>query len=89
MQHREQGYFTVPKRDLMAGMRVRVTAAGREEYGAWRAGEHDDLVVAVALACWGGGKYYPGDGGAGGGYMRREGAESWERGVRKEVGRVV
>jgi hypothetical protein len=41
-------------------MRVRVRASGREEYGAWRAGEHDDLVVAVAPACWGGTKYYPG-----------------------------
>ena len=88
LQHREQGYFMVPKRDLMAGlvvrlergqlkiaeglregeqlmremagMRVRVRASGREEYGARRAGEHDDLVVALALACWGGTKYYPG-----------------------------
>jgi hypothetical protein len=34
-------------------MRVRVTPAGREQFGAWRAGEHDDLVFAVALACWG------------------------------------
>jgi len=74
---------------VMAAMRVRVTAAGREEYGAWRAGEHDDLVVAVALACWGGGKYYPGDGGAGGGYAQREGERSWEREVRREVGRLV
>jgi hypothetical protein len=73
----------------MAGMRVRVTASGREEYGRWRAGEHDDLVVALALACWGGTKYYPGDGGRGGGYMQREGVESWEREVRKEVGRLV
>ena len=117
LQRREQGYYMVPKRDLMAGMvvrlergqlkiaaglkggeqlmremagmRVRVRASGREEYGARRAGEHDDLVVAVALACWGGGKYYPGDGGAGGGYMQREGVESWEREVRKEVGRLV
>ena len=117
LQRREQGYFMVPKRDLMAGlamrlerrqlkiaagmkdgeqlmremagMRVRVTASGREEYGARRADEHDDLVVAVALACWGGGKYHPGDGGAGGGYVQREGVESWERGVRKEVGRLV
>jgi hypothetical protein len=34
-------------------MQVRVTPAGREQFGAWRAGEHDDLVFAVALACWG------------------------------------
>ena len=73
----------------MAGMRVRVTAPGREEYGAWRAGEHDDLVVALALACWGGTKYYPGDGGVSAGYAQREGVESWERDCRKEVGRLV
>lgn len=76
-----QGYFRVPKRDLitglqvllqrhgleiagrmsfsetllkeMADMRVRVSAGGREQYGAWREGQHDDLVLAVALACWG------------------------------------
>ena len=37
----------------MAEMRVRVTGEGREQYGVWREGEHDDLVLAVALACWG------------------------------------
>ncbi|MGA2115769.1 MAG: hypothetical protein ABSH56_13590 [Bryobacteraceae bacterium] len=36
----------------MADMRMKVTAAGNEQYGAWRQGEHDDLVFAVALACW-------------------------------------
>lgn len=25
----------------------------REQYAAWRYGEHDDTVFAVALACWG------------------------------------
>ncbi len=33
-------------------MRVKVTAAGREQYEAGRQGEHDDLVLAAALACW-------------------------------------
>src|SRR5579871_956446 len=75
-----QGYWRVPKRDLIAGlqvvlqngelqiaaelalgparvremaeMRVKVTAEGNARYGAWREGEHDDLVFAVALACW-------------------------------------
>ena len=37
----------------MAEMGVRVSALGRESYGAWREGTHDDLVLAVALACWG------------------------------------
>jgi hypothetical protein len=31
---------------------VKVSAAGRESCGATRAGTHDDLVIAVALACW-------------------------------------
>jgi len=39
-------------------MRVSTTGAGREKYGA-KAGEHDDLVLAVALACWGVGKLWP------------------------------
>jgi hypothetical protein len=39
----------------LADMRVQMTSGGREKYGA-RSGEHDDLVLAVALACWGVGK---------------------------------
>jgi hypothetical protein len=42
----------------MAEMEVRVGAQGRESYGAWREGTHDDLVLAVALACWGLRKWY-------------------------------
>ena len=37
----------------MAEMRVKITPSGNEQYGAWREGEHDDLVLAVALAGWG------------------------------------
>ena len=93
------GYYSVPKRDLvtglqvllqrgglriaaglkhgpdlvteLAGMRVKVGCEGREQYGAWREGTHDDLVFAVALAYWAARKMYPnepaGDGGAEGG----------------------
>ena len=43
----------------MADMRMKVTAAGNEQYEAWRESAHDDLVLAVALACWGLGKVYP------------------------------
>jgi hypothetical protein len=43
----------------MAEMRVKTTPSGNEQYGAWREGEHDDLVLAVALACWGARKAYP------------------------------
>ncbi len=35
-----------------ADMEVRVSERGRVSYRAWRVGEHDDLVVATALACW-------------------------------------
>lgn len=31
---------------------VKITDAGNDTYGAWRDGTHDDLVLAVALACW-------------------------------------
>ena len=43
----------------MAEMPVKVTLTGHEQYGAWREGQHDDLVLAVALACWGAKKMYP------------------------------
>jgi hypothetical protein len=32
--------------------RVKTTEAANETFGAWRTGQHDDLVLAVALACW-------------------------------------
>lgn len=43
----------------MAAMRVKQTLSGHEQFGAWREGEHDDLVFAVALAYWGPKKVYP------------------------------
>ena len=86
-QTESNGYYYLPKRDLIIGlqvmfqtggvriwrglteastlagklasMQVKVTDEGREQYGAWRAGTHDDLVFAVALACWGAGEVYP------------------------------
>ncbi len=36
----------------LQGLRVKMSEAGRESFGAWREGEHDDLVLAVALAGW-------------------------------------
>jgi hypothetical protein len=45
-------------RELM-DMRVKVSTAGNEQFGAWREGTHDDLVLAVALACWAVGIAYP------------------------------
>ncbi|MBZ5623312.1 MAG: hypothetical protein LAQ69_32010 [Acidobacteriia bacterium] len=43
----------------MTAMRVTQTARGHEQFGAWREGEHDDLVLAVALALWGAKKVCP------------------------------
>jgi hypothetical protein len=40
-------------------MRVKTTPSGNEQFGAWRQGEHDDLVFAVALASWAVKKRYP------------------------------
>lgn len=36
----------------LGGMRVKVSASGHDSYGNRRQGEHDDLVLAVAMACW-------------------------------------
>lgn len=74
------GMFSVPKRDLIAGVqvlleqgelriardlpdtgalvrelldvRMTMSGAGRVRLGADGTGEHDDLVIALALACW-------------------------------------
>ncbi len=32
---------------------VKITPAGNETFESWREGDHDDLVLALALACWG------------------------------------
>ncbi len=45
----------------MAAMQVKITLAGHEQYGGWREGTHDDLVFAVALACWNAQNMYPND----------------------------
>jgi len=59
----------------MADMRVKVTGEGWESYGAWREGSHDDLVLAVALACWAARKGYPPGLQGAAGYCRQEGNE--------------
>jgi hypothetical protein len=37
--------------------KVRVSESGRDSYGSWRSGTHDDLVLAVSLAVWYAEKY--------------------------------
>jgi hypothetical protein len=74
----------------MAEMRVKLTAAGNMQFGAWREGTHDDLVLAVALACWGARKMYPNGPYGGESYWRRTGQQEWVAGVRKWAkGRLV
>lgn len=36
----------------LQNFQVKITDSAHDTYGAWREGEHDDLVLAVALACW-------------------------------------
>lgn len=36
----------------LANFQVKITPAANEIYGAWREGQHDDLVLAVAIAAW-------------------------------------
>jgi hypothetical protein len=42
-------------RDELLNFRIKLTPSGHDAYGAgtdWREGQHDDLVLAVALAAW-------------------------------------
>lgn len=39
------------ERELQA-FRVKVSVDGHDSYEAWREGDHDDLVLAVAMAVW-------------------------------------
>lgn len=36
----------------LQNFKVKISAAANDQYGEWRAGQHDDLVLAAALACW-------------------------------------
>jgi hypothetical protein len=47
----------------LQNFQVKITAAAHEVFGAWREGKHDDLVLAVALACWWGERNPPIDAG--------------------------
>ena len=32
--------------------KIKITLAGNDTYEAWRESDHDDLVIATAMACW-------------------------------------
>jgi hypothetical protein len=36
----------------LENMRMRITASGNDQYGAYGQGEHDDFVLSLALAVW-------------------------------------
>lgn len=36
----------------LVNFRVKITTKGNDTYEAWREGQHDDLVLSTALACW-------------------------------------
>jgi hypothetical protein len=45
------------KRELL-NFKVKINiATGHDSYEAWREGDHDDLVLSVALACWAGERF--------------------------------
>jgi hypothetical protein len=45
------------KRELL-NFKVKINiTTGHDSYEAWREGDHDDLVLAVAMACWCGERY--------------------------------
>ena len=38
--------------DELLNFKMKVSNAGHDSYEAWREGEHDDLVLALLMACW-------------------------------------
>ena len=56
LQCRRLQVAALPERALLIEelqlFRVKITSTTKETFQAWRARDHDDLVLAVALACW-------------------------------------
>lgn len=56
----ERGELRIPEELAMGrtlvtelmSMQVKISGNGHDAYGAFRSGEHDDLVLALGLACW-------------------------------------
>lgn len=44
--------FTAELESELQNFHVKVNDRARDSYGAWREGDHDDLVLAVAMAAW-------------------------------------
>lgn len=56
LQSRRLQVAALPERSLliqeMQAFRVKITVVAKETFQAWRERDHDDLVLAVALAAW-------------------------------------
>jgi hypothetical protein len=56
LQSRRLKIAPLPEREILArellAFRVKVTVSANETFEAWRERDHDDLVLAVALAAW-------------------------------------
>src|SRR5262249_5200755 len=56
LQNRRLKVAAVPERDLLLkelqNFKVKITASANETFEAWRERDHDDLVLAVAIAAW-------------------------------------
>jgi len=44
--------FAPVLRSELQSFKVEITRTGHDTYEAWREGDHDDLVLALAMACW-------------------------------------
>ena len=69
-------------------MEARRTGAGNLQYAVWREGKHDDLVFAVALACWDAQRAYYRQTFGNREFMRRRDQEAWARKFREAMGEV-
>jgi len=56
LQSRRLRVANIPERELLVKellqFKVKVSTAGNESFEAWRERDHDDLVLAVAMALW-------------------------------------
>jgi hypothetical protein len=39
-------------KEELKNFRMKITAAANVSFEAWREGDHDDVVLAMALVCW-------------------------------------
>jgi len=44
--------FAATLAEEMNNFKVKITVSANDTYGAWREGDHDDLVLALAMAVW-------------------------------------